>query len=214
MRKLCFAVIVLSFIGFGPLKSFFHNDKGFEGKSTNGIPIIETLKNSSGFLDYKQKVKNFLITEVSSENNAPRAALLLSYDKDKNKLKVGSISSSTVGSSNSFNIIKKAVEKNYQLTIDHCFIFDPSRMGQIIDLLAPNGITLTFENKDLNQLKTNHLFNGEELIRFIEQVSANPNNQRELNAVFLALKTELSKINHQKNGSPWLLLLSMSFVKV
>jgi anionic cell wall polymer biosynthesis LytR-Cps2A-Psr (LCP) family protein len=183
LRKLCIAVIVLSFIGFGPLKSFFHGDKG-----------IQTLKHSSRFFNNQQNVKSFLITEVSSANKNPRAAMLLKYDDGKNKLMAAQMMLPEVGKGDSINGIKKAAEDNYHITIDHCFIFDPTGIARIIDLLAPNGITINLRNADLPQLQTNnHPLKGKELILFMEQGNKNPNNQDELNAVFSGLKKEIAK---------------------
>jgi hypothetical protein len=166
LRKLCIAVIVLSFIGFGPLKSFFHNVKNVEGKSAEGIPSIQTLKNSSEIFSNKPKVKNFLITEVDAENKAPRAAMILKYDTVKNKLMVAPITLTSFGKSDSIKVIKIAAEKKYHVAIDHCFIFEPSGIARIIDLLAPNGIKLNFGNKELTKLKTNnHPFKGKNWFR-------------------------------------------------
>jgi anionic cell wall polymer biosynthesis LytR-Cps2A-Psr (LCP) family protein len=199
LRKLCIAVIVLSFLGFGPLKSFFHSVQKIEGKSTNGIPIVQSIKNSTQIFSQNKKVENFLITEVSSEKTSPKVSMLLKYDAEKNKLLVGSVKIPSDSKDSSINALKKEAEKNYHVVVDHSFTFKPSGMAQIIDLLAPNGLTFKFGSKD-PQLKTiKKIMNGKETIAFIEQLNATTNNQDELIAVFLALKEEIEKQQSPEN---------------
>ena len=58
MRKLCIAVIVLSFFGFGPLKTFFQQDLQISGQQ-----IIQKVKAKTEMTNDERKPANFLIAE-------------------------------------------------------------------------------------------------------------------------------------------------------
>lgn len=189
MRKLVIAVIFFSFLGFGPLKSFFQNEK-----STNGTSIIQTIRDSSGLNEDGKKAKVFIVTEENSGQTSKETALLLRYDSNKKKLLVGDISLPPFKSKESLVSIKKTVEKNYHVSVDHVFSFNHSGIAHMIDLLAPNGIPL---GEGPNKKK----YTGEEVVLLLEKNSDNQNNQDELKALFSSFKNEI--VNKQ-SAEKWL----------
>lgn len=142
MKKLIIAVIVFSFLGFGPLQSFFQSDN--EGEYTKNIPFLEKVKDST---QSERKAETFLILE---ENNASirstQSAMVLKYDKTNNKMEFGSLLIPTVDKDAQLETLKKEAAEKYQIEIDYCFIYDTSGVGAVIDLIAPNGIEMDTSN--------------------------------------------------------------------
>lgn len=206
MKRLCIAVIVLSFFGFGPLKSLFHNETSTDGKSISEIPVIQQIKEFSKLFspNDKRKAGTFLIMENNSKKSPPNTdvATIVRYDSVKNKLMVGSILIPAVGKKNHFTVLKKEVQKDYGVTIDHSFIIDPSGLARIIDLLAPNGITINSGITVSKAVNTeNKKLNGKEIISLIEEYRLNETNQEGLQAVFSSLKKE---IVNQQSTEKWI----------
>jgi anionic cell wall polymer biosynthesis LytR-Cps2A-Psr (LCP) family protein len=178
LRKLCIAVIAFSFLGFGPLKSFFQNDVKTDGNQISGD---------------NSKVETFLITENEINNNSsrPNLAIIISRDAAKNKLSYGTVQIPPFNDEGDFSTLKKTVEKNYHIPIDYCFIIDSSGAARILDLLAPNGIT--------SPLATDHdvsdpeVLKGKEMVDLLNQLRELPNSEDYLVGVISAIRSEVNK---------------------
>jgi hypothetical protein len=175
MRKLVIAVIVFSFLGFGPLKSFFHKE--------NGTPILQTI-NESGLFDSGKKANVFLVTEEGADQKTNQTALLIRYNANEKKMMVGSVLLTADEKKEKLATIKSSIEKSYNVNIDHFFTFNHSGLAHMIDLVAPNGIQIE-KKQDKKRV------NGEEALSLIEQYSSNQYNQEELKALFSSFKNEL-----------------------
>jgi hypothetical protein len=184
MRKLVIAVIVFSFLGFGPLKSFFQSES-----SKTGLPIIQTLKESKGIVQDGDKAKVYLAAEEKS-NTSKQTALLLKYDSKNKKLMVGNVILPPIGNKENLNSLKKTVEKNYGVTVDHVFSFNEEGIAHILDMLAPNGIRLVNESETVK---------GREFLALIDQYSSTQNNQQDLKGLFISLKKEIQNKNNAEN---------------
>ncbi|MDQ0197684.1 LCP family protein [Neobacillus ginsengisoli] len=193
MRKLCIAVILLSFFGFGPLKSFFHSVISTDGKNTAGETIIQKMKDTTNLFPQRdnKQVKNYLITEKSADKKSSLngTALVLRYDTKNNKLMVGSIllpENTMIENKEQFDTVKKTVEKDYQVSIDHYFNLDTAGLARIIDLLAPKGLTLTQNTSKNGSGNASGKIHGNELVSII-----NSGKPEEINNVITALKNEI-----------------------
>lgn len=187
MRKLCIAVIVLSFFGFGPLKTFFQQDLGLTGQQ-----IIQKVKAKTEINIDDQKAANFLIAEKFS-NQLSTKAVLLKYDGENKKIMIGSILIPSLPDDNNLEHLKQTAEKNYHLTINHAFIIERSGLARIIDLLAPNGIPLNKE-KFPHLIKENTSFHGNELLSLMDEVRSDPSNQEKFIRLLSSIKKEIAKI--------------------
>ncbi|MCM2531973.1 hypothetical protein NDK43_05675 [Neobacillus pocheonensis] len=193
MRKLCVVVIVLSFFGYGPLKSFFHTVMNTDGKSTSGETIIQKIKDSTNLFPQSdnKKVENYLLTENSGDKKSSLtgSAMVLRYDNEKHKLMVTSIllpGNLTNGNGNDLDAMKKEVEKDYKVTIDHYFNLDSVGLAHIVDLLAPKGINLNHDSSKYVRGNGDNKLNGNEFVSII-----NTGNPDKINAVVSALKNEI-----------------------
>ncbi|MGZ4162113.1 MAG: hypothetical protein ACXVNF_15135, partial [Neobacillus sp.] len=196
MRKLCIAVIVMSFFGFGPLKSFFHSVMNTNGINSASETIIQKMKNSTHLIPQgnSKQTENFLITEKSTDKkySINEKAMVLRYDSEKHKIMVGSILLpenivvENSGNKDYFDTMKKAVEKEYKVSIDHYFTLDTAGLARIIDLLAPKGIILTENTGNKSSVTVDKKINGNELVSVI-----NNGKPEEINAVFSALKNQI-----------------------
>jgi anionic cell wall polymer biosynthesis LytR-Cps2A-Psr (LCP) family protein len=189
MKKLVIAVIVLSFFGFGPLKSFFQSGTENDGEGKKSISIFEKLKDSS---KSEEKVETFLVmeksTEPTSSNSEP--GMLLKYDKANNKIKYATILVPTIEPEAEMDKLKSLVKEIYKMDIDFCFIFDTSGIGTVIDILAPNGIDNKKEyNGHLDG--ENQTLKGEDLALYLEQLKDDPSFANELSPILIALKQEI-----------------------
>ncbi|OIK14554.1 hypothetical protein BIV60_11345 [Bacillus sp. MUM 116] len=168
MRKLVLVVIVLSFLGYGPLKSLFHTAK----ESAKELPISE------------QKPVNFLITENNADSEASKtiAAVIVRYDQEKQNIKAAPVLlpvKETAKSKLNFNELKQTVQKNYGISIDHYFMLNPSAISKMIDQLAPAGVKINQESKPLH---------GKEILSVIQQEGVGAENGEELKMIFSSLK--------------------------
>jgi anionic cell wall polymer biosynthesis LytR-Cps2A-Psr (LCP) family protein len=190
MKKLIIAVIVFSFLGFGPLQSFFQSVTGMDGEQTKRIPLLEKLKDSS---ESEKKHETFLILEESNEPvRSTQLGMILKYDKTNHKMEFGSLLVPTVDKDGKLDTMKKEVAEKYQVDIDYCFIYDPSGVGSVIDLLAPKGIEMETGNEghiDGDRI----ILKGEDFVQYLEQLKMNPDYVNEYSPMFLALKEELMK---------------------
>jgi anionic cell wall polymer biosynthesis LytR-Cps2A-Psr (LCP) family protein len=190
MKKLIIAVIVFSFLGFGPLQSFFQSDN--EGEHTKSIPFLGKVKDST---QSERKIETFLILEESNEpirSTQLLSAMVLKYDKTNNKMEFGSLLIPTVDKDAKLETLKKEASKKYQVEIDYCFIYDTSGVGAVIDLLAPNGIEMDTGN-DGHLAGGRILLKGEDFVNYLEQLKMNPDSANQYGPMFLALKEELMK---------------------
>lgn len=191
MKKLVIAVIVLSFFGLGPLKSLLQSGTENDGEGKNSISILEKLKDSS---KSEAKVETFLIMEKSTDPASSNSELgmLLKYDKVNNKIKYGTILVPMIEQIDDMDELKSSVKEAYQMDIDYCFILDTSRIGTVIDLIAPNGIDI---KKDYNgQLDgVNQTLKGEDFVLPLEQLKIDPSYTNDLSPIFMALKQEIMK---------------------
>ncbi|MGG3564574.1 hypothetical protein ABES03_23555 [Neobacillus rhizosphaerae] len=180
MRKLCIAVIAFSFLGFGPLKSFFQNDVKTDGNQISG-------ENS--------KVDTFLLMENEINNNSskPNLAIVISRDAANNKLSYGTVHIPPFNDAGDFETLKETVEKNYHKPIDHCFIIDSSGAARMIDLLAPNGITISLAAD--HDATDPEVLKGKEIIALINQLRDIPNSEDYLMGVLSEIRNEVKK-NH------------------
>jgi anionic cell wall polymer biosynthesis LytR-Cps2A-Psr (LCP) family protein len=187
MRKLCLAVIILSFLGFGPLKSLFHNEI-----STNGDALVKKLTESSGLssLSKDNKAENYLVLEGDGNKGVKQTgfAMLIKQDAEK-KWTYEPITISVKKTMNSLTAIKKEIKRNDNIAIDHCFIIDFSGMARIIDLLAPNGVKLT-NLKTGQKVASQHALNGREIVALIDSLPSNSDKEKELSVIFSSLKKE------------------------
>ena len=186
MRKLVIAVIVFSFLGFGPLKSFLQSES-----NNDKLPIIQTLKETAGVVQDGDKAKVYLVAEEKS-NTSKQTDLLLKYDSKNKKLMVGNVNLPPIENKESLNSLKKTVEKNYGVTVDHVFSFHQAGIAQILDMLAPNGIPVVKGNESKN-------VKGSEFLALIDQYSSTQNNQEELKQLFTSLKKEIMNKNNAQN---------------
>jgi anionic cell wall polymer biosynthesis LytR-Cps2A-Psr (LCP) family protein len=188
MRKLIIAVIVFSFLGFGPLQTFFQSGtKG--GEQPKSIPLLEKIKDSS---EREKKLETFLILEESNEPVAStQPGMILKYDKTNNKMEFGSLLVPTFDKDVKLDTLKEEVAEKYQVDIDYCFIYDTSGAGAVVDLLAPNGIEM--ESKHEGHIDGERILKGEDLVQYLEQLKMNPSYTEEVSPIFLALKEGLMK---------------------
>jgi hypothetical protein len=190
MKKLIIAVIVFSFLGFGPLQSFFQSSKEKDGEQTKSIPFLEKLKDSS---ESEKKLETFLILEESNETKqSKQPGLVLKYDKSNNKMEFGSLLVPSFDKEVELNTLKEKVAEKYQVAIDYCFIIDTSGLGAVIDLLAPKGIEMETGNEGHIEGER-LLLKGEDFVQYLEQLKMNPSNVDEFSPMFLALKEEVMK---------------------
>jgi hypothetical protein len=188
MKKLIIAVIVFSFLGFGPLQSFFQSDN--EGEHTKSIPFLEKLKDST---QSERKVETFLILEESNEPvRSTQSAMVLKYDKTNNKMEFGSLLVPTVDKDAKLETLKKEAAEKYEVEIDYCFIYDTSGVGAVIDLLAPNGIEMVTGNEG-HLAGERIILKGEDFVHYLEQLKVNPDSANQYAPMFLALKEDLMK---------------------
>lgn len=182
MKKLCIAVIVLSFFGVGPLKSFFQNTVGVDGTQ-----LIQSLKDKNKIISNPDHITNYLVLEKGN----PKTAMLLEYDTSKNMLKIGSMSLPKSTKDESLTHLKNMVNKNYNIPINHCFVFEPDGLAKIIDLLAPEGIQLFTEIPGIN---SNHkAIDGRKFIDYLETQGEDPKNNPVISMIFSSLKEEIVK---------------------
>lgn len=188
MKKLIIAVIVFSFLGFGPLQSFFQSGK--EGEHTKSIPFLEKVKDST---QSERNVETFLILE---ESNGPirstQSAIVLKYDKTYNKMEFGSLSIPSVDKNTKLEKLKNEAAEKYQVEIDHCIIYDTSGVGAVIDLIAPNGIEMDTSN-DGHLAGERISLKGEDFVNYLEKLKMNNDSANQYAPMFLALKEELMK---------------------
>lgn len=191
MKKLVIAVIVLSFFGFGPLKSLFHNGAEEKAEETKSISFLEKLKGSSAS---EEEVETFLIMENSkgSTSSAPEPGLLVKYDKVDNKMEYGSIVVTLNGKKDELESLKNEVSHEYQVEIDYCLLFDFASIGTTIDLLAPRGIEMKTGTEGHIDGER-QILKGEDFVFFLEQLKKEPGYANELSPMFTALKSEIMK---------------------
>ncbi|MFP7300544.1 hypothetical protein [Neobacillus niacini] len=189
MKKLIIAVIVLSFLGFGPLQSFFQNSTEKEGEETKSIPFLEKLKDS--FISEK-KVETFLIIENSkvADSSKTEPALVLKYDKHNNKIEYGLISLTLNGSEGDLENLKRQAREEYEVEIDYCVTFDSKGFGTIFDMLAPNGIELKNGNEG-HVDGERQVVKGEDFVQYLEQIKMNHDYAKELSPMLLAFQEEI-----------------------
>lgn len=189
MKKLVIAVIVLSFFGFGPLKSFFQSGTENDGEGKKSIPILEKLKDSS---KSEVKVETYLImekkTEPASSDREP--GILLKYDKVNKKIEYGSILVQMNKQEAEMDALKNAVKEKYQVDIDYCVLFDTNSIGTVIDLLAPNGVEINEENQG-HLVAEGQTLKGKDFVLYLEQLKLNPSYSNQLSPIFMALKQEI-----------------------
>jgi anionic cell wall polymer biosynthesis LytR-Cps2A-Psr (LCP) family protein len=187
MKKLVIAVIVLSFFGFGPLKSFFQSGTENDVEGKKSIPILEKLKDSS---KSEVKVETYLIMEKRTEPASynTESGMLLKYDKANKKIEYGTILVPMNKQEAEMDALKNAVKEKYQINIDYCVLFDTNSIGTVIDLLAPNGVEMYKEGHLAGEAQT---LKGEDFVWYFEQLKLNPSYSNELSPIFMALKQEI-----------------------
>ena len=203
MRKLCIAVIAFSFLGFGPLKSFFQNDVKTDGNQIGKDSFMQRLKETNQFLPLSgenSKVETFLITENEINNNSsrPNLAIIISRDAAKNELSYRTAQIPPINDEGDFGTLKKTVEKNYHTPIDYCFIIDSSGAARILDLLAPNGITSPLANE--HDVSDPEVLKGKEIVDLINQLRELPNSEDYLVGVISAIRNE---VNKNQSANQW-----------
>jgi len=188
MKKLIIAVIVFSFLGFGPLQSFFQSGK--EGEPPKSIPFLERVKDAT---QNERKIETFLILEKNNESlRATQSALVLKYDQPNNKMEFGSLLIPTVDKDANLETLKRETAEKYELEIDYCFIYDTSGVGAMIDLLAPNGIEMDTGNEG-HLAGERKILKGEDFVNYIEKLKLDPDSANQYAPIFLGLKDELLK---------------------
>lgn len=175
LRKLCIAVILFSFLGFGPLESYFHKNVKTDGNQENGSMVFQKLKEIADSIPLSAddpKLESFLITENKGNNNstAMNMGMIITRDTANNKVTYGTVPLPVVNNDVNFDQLKKTVEKNYQIPIDHCFIIGSSGIAKIQQMLndleennAPNrwlSMLPSLLNEVRHSIKTD-LDNGE-----------------------------------------------------
>ncbi|WP_413309406.1 hypothetical protein AA0X95_12855 [Bacillus sp. 1P10SD] len=203
MRKLCIVVIAFSFLGFGPLKSFFQNDLKTDGKEIGENSFIQKLKETTKILPLSgedSKVETFLITENEINNNSlsPNLAMIISRDASNNKFSYGTVQIPPLNDEGDFDTLKEIVEKNYHIPIDYCFIIDSSGAARMIDLLAPNGITSPFAAD--HDLTDPEILKGKEIVDLINQLRDIPNREEYLVGVISEISNE---VNKNQSANQW-----------
>lgn len=190
MRKLCLAVLILSFFGFGPLKSFFHN-----GLTTSGEAIVKKLTEPSRSLNKNNKEENFLILEGNGNHGVKSTgfAMLMKHNAQE-KWTNEPITIPPVKNMNDLTAIQEEVKRNNDIVVNHSFIIDFSGMARIIDLLAPNGVKLTNIGKGQKDT-VQHPLNGREIVALIDGLPSNTDKEKELSVIFSSLKKTAGAAN-------------------
>lgn len=140
LRKLCIAVILFSFLGYGPLESYFHKNVKTDGNQENGSTVFQKLKETADSIPLsadEPKLESFLITENKGNNNsaAMNMGMIITRDSANNKVTYGTVPLPVVNNDVDFDQLKKTVEKKYQIPIDHCFIIGSSGLAKIQQML-------------------------------------------------------------------------------
>ncbi|WP_342431956.1 hypothetical protein [Neobacillus sp. FSL H8-0543] len=182
MRKLIIAVIVLSFFGFGPLTSVFHNGSSTDDEDAKGISTTEEKLKESSFVN--KGLHTFLVME---KTKPAQSAMLIKYDTNHDKIMVGSVllpKDALADQEMEPNELMEAVEDRYNLNIDHCFTFNPEGMASIIDAIAPNGI-------EVNSSQGQRFLNGQDFVKEIENLRDQSPNTDEIFMMLKSLKEEI-----------------------
>jgi hypothetical protein len=182
MKKLILAVIVFSFLGFGPLTAFFHNESSSDKTETRGVATTEEEIKDSSFIN--KGLHTFLVLEKAKSTPS---AMLIKYDTNHDKIMVGSIQlpkEVLTEQEMEPNELMKAVEERYNLDIDHCFTFNPDGLAGIIDSIAPDGI-------EVNSNQGQMFINGQDFVRKIENLRNQSTNTDEIFTMVKSLKEEI-----------------------
>jgi hypothetical protein len=182
MKKLILAIIVLSFFGFGPLNSIFHNGSSTAEEEVKGSFTTEEKIKESSFVN--KGLHTFLVME--KEKSTP-SAMLIKYDTNHDKIMVGSVllpDDVLADKEMEPNELMQVVEDRYNLDIDHCFTFNPEGMASIIDAIAPNGI-------EVNSSKGQRYINGQDFVNKIENFRNQATNTEEIFMMVKSLKEEI-----------------------
>ncbi len=182
MKKLILAVIVFSFLGFGPLTSVFHNGSSTaEEDAKEGVTTEEKVKESS-FVN--KGLHTFLVFEKTKQSPS---AMLIRYDTNHDKIMVGSMllpEAALADQEMEPNKLIEAAEDRYKIDIDHCFTFNPDGIAGIIDSIAPNGI-------EVNSGQGLKYINGQDFINEIESLRDQTANTDEIFMMVKSLKEEI-----------------------
>ncbi|MDF2856949.1 MAG: transcriptional regulator [Neobacillus sp.] len=182
MKRLILAVIVFSFLGFGPLSSFFHSESPSDKGETKGVHRTEDKIKESSFVN--KGLHTFLVME--KEKSTP-SAMLIKYDTNHDKIMVGSIllPNDVLADQRMMpDELMAVVEDRYNLDIDHCFTFNPEGLADIIDSIAPNGI-------EVNSNQGQKLIYGQDFVNKIESLRNHSTNADEIFMMVKSLKEEI-----------------------
>lgn len=176
------AVIVLSFLGFGPLKSFFYDRSHSDGTR---MPIIERVKDQNE----TDAIQTFLIVE--QDQSLYNEAAFIKYNRSEKTMHVGSLKVPNRGElENQTTFLKKYIDETYNEKLNHLVVLDTQRIAKTIDKALPNGIHFVTENNEHGGPAT---YRGEDIISLITGIQANPDSSQNLMPIFMQFKEELLK---------------------
>nr|WP_263326089.1 hypothetical protein [Neobacillus sp. Marseille-Q6967] len=178
MKKLCIAVIVLSFLGFGPLKSLFYDESN---PDRTQLPIAEKVKNKNEL----EAIQSFLIVEKNQSLTSP--AYLLKYNSTEKALRIASLEVPS-REENQLTFLKKYIEETYNEKINYSIVVDTQRMAKIIDKMLPNGLNFIPKDNEHGEPAT---YKGEDITNFITNIQANPDSSQNLQPILMQLKEEI-----------------------
>lgn len=206
LRKLCIAVLLFSFIGFGPLETLFHKNLKTDGNDTTDKSVFQMLKESADSLQLSSKspqIETFLITEdeLNQGSSKMNMAMIISRDSTNNKISYGTVPVPPLNNEVDFKQLKETVEKNHHIPIDHCFIINSSGAAKILDLLLPNGITYPVASANGNAVEN---MKGKDIIALIDKLRETPNSDEELMGIISVIKNEMGK---NSSKSLWISLI-------